>query len=232
MAIIKDIVERRVNTTGVSEPVVTTQGKDRVVVELPGVTDPEAVRRLVGQTGRLDFVPLGSTQAQTGQVLDPQAVPTAVQRRPGLVGHGRHGPERPAGGRLRAQGRRQEQVRGLHQGQHRQLLRDHARRRGRLGAGHPELDPGRERPDHRRRAGGLHGQGRDRARHRPQVRLAAVPDHRALERADQRHARRAVPQPDRPRGPARDRPGHRVHAHLLPAARTRRQLRARSTTRS
>ena len=63
MAVIKDIVERRVNTTGVSEPVVTTQGKDRVVVELPGVTDPEAIRQLIGQTGRLDFVPLGSTQA-------------------------------------------------------------------------------------------------------------------------------------------------------------------------
>ena len=70
MAIIKDIVERRVNQTGVSEPVVTTQGNDRIVVELPGVTDPESVRRLVGQTGRLDFVPLGSTQATQDQVLD------------------------------------------------------------------------------------------------------------------------------------------------------------------
>ncbi len=70
MAVIKDIVERRVNTTGVSEPVVTTQGSDRVVVELPGVTDPEAVRKLVGTTGRLDFVPLGQTQVSEGQVLD------------------------------------------------------------------------------------------------------------------------------------------------------------------
>ena len=39
MSVIKDIVERRVNQTGVSEPVVVTQGSDRVVVELPGVTD-------------------------------------------------------------------------------------------------------------------------------------------------------------------------------------------------
>ncbi len=70
MAIIKDIVERRVNQTGVSEPVVVTQGTDRVVVELPGVTDPESVRRLVGQTGRLDFVPLGQTPSQEGTVLD------------------------------------------------------------------------------------------------------------------------------------------------------------------
>ena len=75
MSVIKDIVERRVNTTGVSEPVVTTQGSDRVVVELPGVTDPEAMRKLIGQTGRLDFVPLGSTQATEGQVLDPKQYP-------------------------------------------------------------------------------------------------------------------------------------------------------------
>jgi preprotein translocase subunit SecD len=75
MSVIKDIVERRVNTTGVSEPVVQTQGSDRVVVELPGVTDPEAVRKLVGQTGRLDFVPLGSTQATANQTLDPKTYP-------------------------------------------------------------------------------------------------------------------------------------------------------------
>ncbi len=75
MSVIKDIVERRVNQTGVSEPVVVTQGSDRVVVELPGVTDPDAVRQLVGQTGRLDFVPLGQTQVQEGQVLDLKAYP-------------------------------------------------------------------------------------------------------------------------------------------------------------
>jgi preprotein translocase subunit SecD len=75
MAIIKDIVERRVNQVGVSEPVVVTQGDDRVVIELPGVTDPEAVRKLVGSTGRLDFVPLGSTTATEGQVLDPKQYP-------------------------------------------------------------------------------------------------------------------------------------------------------------
>ncbi len=75
MSIIKDIVERRVNGSGVSEPVVTTQGSDRVVVEMPGVTDPEAIRSLIGQTGRLDFVPLGKTAAQAGQILDLKANP-------------------------------------------------------------------------------------------------------------------------------------------------------------
>jgi preprotein translocase subunit SecD len=39
------------------------------------VTDPEAVRRLVGTTGRLDFVPLGTTQATQDQTLDPKIFP-------------------------------------------------------------------------------------------------------------------------------------------------------------
>jgi protein-export membrane protein SecD len=59
--IIRTIIENRVNGSGVAEPVITTQGTDRVVVELPGVSDPEAIRRLVGTTGRLDFVPIPST---------------------------------------------------------------------------------------------------------------------------------------------------------------------------
>jgi preprotein translocase subunit SecD len=59
--IIRSIIENRVNGSGVAEPVITTQGTDRVVVELPGVSDPEAIRRLVGTTGRLDFIPIPAT---------------------------------------------------------------------------------------------------------------------------------------------------------------------------
>ncbi|MFL5770434.1 MAG: protein translocase subunit SecD [Chloroflexota bacterium] len=70
LEVIREIIERRVNATGVSEPVITTQGTDRVVVELPGVSDPNSVRELVGTTGRLDFVPLGSTQMQQDQEID------------------------------------------------------------------------------------------------------------------------------------------------------------------
>jgi preprotein translocase subunit SecD len=75
LGVIKDIIERRVNTTGVSEPVVIVQGSDRVVIELPGISDVDSVRRLVGQTGKLDFVPLGQTQATDGQVIDLEQYP-------------------------------------------------------------------------------------------------------------------------------------------------------------
>jgi preprotein translocase subunit SecD len=75
LGVITDIIERRVNTTGVSEPVVIVQGSDRVVIELPGISDVDSVRRLVGQTGKLDFVPLGQTQATDGQVIDLEQYP-------------------------------------------------------------------------------------------------------------------------------------------------------------
>ena len=75
LAVIRQIIEARVNSTGVSEPVITTQGSDRIVVELPGVSDPQAIRDLVGQTGRLDFVPLGTTQKNVGDTIDPKQFP-------------------------------------------------------------------------------------------------------------------------------------------------------------
>jgi preprotein translocase subunit SecD len=51
--VVKQIIERRVNATGVSEPVVVTSGTDRIVVEVPGISDTAAIRKLVGQTGQL-----------------------------------------------------------------------------------------------------------------------------------------------------------------------------------
>ena len=40
VAVVKDIIERRVNATGVAEPVVVTSGTDRIVVEVPASATP------------------------------------------------------------------------------------------------------------------------------------------------------------------------------------------------
>lgn len=80
MTTIRDIIERRVNATGVAEPLVVTQGTDRVIVELPGATDREAIERLVGQTGQLTFVPLPpETYGTAATTQGPNGV---VQGRP------------------------------------------------------------------------------------------------------------------------------------------------------
>src|SRR5258705_6990952 len=75
LEVIRTIIENRVNSTGVSEPVITVQGSDRIVVELPGVSDPNAIRNLVGQTGLLEFVPLGTTQKNKNDPIDEKQFP-------------------------------------------------------------------------------------------------------------------------------------------------------------
>lgn len=52
----RTIIENRVNATGVAEPIVVTQGSDRISVELPGVDDEADVRSLIGTTGVLEFI--------------------------------------------------------------------------------------------------------------------------------------------------------------------------------
>jgi preprotein translocase subunit SecD len=68
--IVKQIITNRVDKSGVAEAQVVVQGTDRIVVEMPGVQNADQIRSLVGTTGRLDFVPLGSTQMADGQPID------------------------------------------------------------------------------------------------------------------------------------------------------------------
>ncbi|MBL8644117.1 MAG: protein translocase subunit SecD [Rhodospirillaceae bacterium] len=50
-----EIVRRRVDEFGTSEPNIQRQGADRIIVELPGVNDPERIKALLGQTAKLNF---------------------------------------------------------------------------------------------------------------------------------------------------------------------------------
>ena len=73
------IIERRVAGIGVNEPQVRTEtagdGSQRIVVEVPGVDDPDQVRRLVGSTGQLEFIdPQGYVDAQGQGLQDGQDI--------------------------------------------------------------------------------------------------------------------------------------------------------------
>ena len=48
-------LRNRVNELGVSEPLVQRQGKNRIVVELPGVQDTVTAKRILGKTANLEF---------------------------------------------------------------------------------------------------------------------------------------------------------------------------------
>jgi protein-export membrane protein SecD len=64
----KQIVERRVNALGVVEPVVQVSGGNRIVVELPGIKDPQAAIDTVKQTGLLEFVDFAPTGSCTASM--------------------------------------------------------------------------------------------------------------------------------------------------------------------
>jgi protein-export membrane protein SecD len=81
------IIEDRVNGLGVAEPVIQLQGEDRILVELPGVTDRNLAIDLIKQTGQLEFVDAGfnppsegalisTTYSLYGGLLFPQTLPT------------------------------------------------------------------------------------------------------------------------------------------------------------
>ncbi len=49
------VIERRINILGVTEPVIQKQGVDRIVVELPGISEADKAKKLIGQTALIEF---------------------------------------------------------------------------------------------------------------------------------------------------------------------------------
>jgi preprotein translocase subunit SecD len=63
------IIERRVNELGLTEPLIQREGNRRIIVELPGVKDPEKAIELLGKTALLEFQDESGTTVLTGKEL-------------------------------------------------------------------------------------------------------------------------------------------------------------------
>jgi preprotein translocase subunit SecD len=77
-----EIVRRRIDETGVREPTIQRQGEDRILVQLPGLDDPERMKQLLGKTAKLTFHLLDEQHS----VADAQAgrVPPGSRLLPGI----------------------------------------------------------------------------------------------------------------------------------------------------
>ncbi|MDG4601169.1 MAG: protein translocase subunit SecD [Defluviicoccus sp.] len=62
-----EIIRRRIDATGVREPSIQRQGSDRVLVQLPGVDDPERIKALIGKTAKMTFHLVDDQGASGGQ---------------------------------------------------------------------------------------------------------------------------------------------------------------------
>lgn len=68
------IMEKRVNALGLTEPIVQREGERRVIIELPGVKDPDAAIKTIGKTAMLEFRDEDGNTVLTGTDLkDAQA---------------------------------------------------------------------------------------------------------------------------------------------------------------
>src|SRR5690606_2457880 len=56
----RNTIERRVNALGVSEPLIQTRGGDQIIVELPGIDDPERAVQILRETALIEIIdPMG-----------------------------------------------------------------------------------------------------------------------------------------------------------------------------
>lgn len=78
---VRDVIERRVNLFGVSEPTVQTStfdGKNRIIVELPGVKDTKEAVDLIGKTAQLIFSEVIEIPGIEGATPSSQLIPTEL----------------------------------------------------------------------------------------------------------------------------------------------------------
>ena len=63
------ILEQRINELGLTEPIIQRQGTRRIIVELPGIKEPEKAIELIGRTALLEFKDESGTTVLTGKDL-------------------------------------------------------------------------------------------------------------------------------------------------------------------
>ncbi|HKX77134.1 MAG TPA: protein translocase subunit SecD [Novosphingobium sp.] len=63
-----EVVRKRIDALGTREPTIIRQGDDRIVVQVPGLDDPEALKALLGQTAKLEFKLVDTTASPSDLV--------------------------------------------------------------------------------------------------------------------------------------------------------------------
>ncbi|EDP66302.1 Preprotein translocase subunit SecD [alpha proteobacterium BAL199] len=69
-----EIVRRRVDETGTREPLIQRQGNNRILIQLPGIDNPERIKALIGQTAKLTFH-LVDTTASVADAMNGRVPP-------------------------------------------------------------------------------------------------------------------------------------------------------------
>lgn len=97
----QEIIRRRIDAFGVSEPVIHTEGTNRIVVQLPGIKEKERAKALIGKTALMEFRLVSDDKEKTLEAMKGTQIPgyelmyekregvsypLLVKRRPELTG--------------------------------------------------------------------------------------------------------------------------------------------------
>lgn len=85
-----EIVHRRLDETGMVEPSITRQGQDSIVVQLPGVSDPQRVKELLGTTAKMNFHWLADSRSSDVMELPGQLDGETYRLERQIAMEGRH----------------------------------------------------------------------------------------------------------------------------------------------
>jgi preprotein translocase subunit SecD len=85
-----EVVRKRIDSMGTREPTIVRQGGNRILVQVPGLSDPKKLKDQLGQTAKLEFklVDVSASQADRAQGIAPpgtQLVPFASPEKDGIV---------------------------------------------------------------------------------------------------------------------------------------------------
>ena len=69
-----EIIRNRIDQFGVAEPVIIRQGADEIVIQLPGIRDPERALKLLGDTAQLEFKMVAETEGVNVEQLVGQSI--------------------------------------------------------------------------------------------------------------------------------------------------------------
>ena len=78
-----EVMRRRVDQLGVSEPTIQRSGDERIIIELPGVTDPDEALEVIGRTAQLTFHPVTGVRQNPPRQTDDEG-PLFLQDESGL----------------------------------------------------------------------------------------------------------------------------------------------------
>tara|TARA_R110000787_G_scaffold86057_9_gene183357 strand:- start:56816 stop:58432 length:1617 start_codon:yes stop_codon:yes gene_type:complete len=74
-----EVIRRRIDETGTREPTIQQQGEDRILLQLPGVDDPERVKEIIGTTAKMTFHLVVTDQDQLGNSIRTGRAPAGMR---------------------------------------------------------------------------------------------------------------------------------------------------------